>query len=160
MCMQDVPRFSMQDVPVVNITSAKPYLLQVRRLDAIVQSKLNQIEALRSQVLSCTSILSDTPPAPHNPQSRANAVARLVDLENEINADIDALVDVKREVSAVIYSLENALQIEILTRRYFEYQTWEQIAFECHVAYSHTHRIHQNALDKVQEKLNVKYETK
>ena len=135
-------------------TNAKTYLLQVRRLDAIVQSKLNQIETLRSQVSSCTSVLSDSPAGQHNPQSRSNAIATLVDLESEINADIDELVDIKREVSATVYSLDNALMIEILTRRYFEYQTWEQIAFECHVHYSHTHRIHQMALDKIQAKLN------
>lgn len=48
-----------------------------------------------------------------NQQKMADAVARYVDIQAEINADIDRLVDLKREIISVIEQLD-AISYDIL----------------------------------------------
>ena len=78
-------------------------------------------------------------------------------MQNEINRDIDRLVDVKREVMAVVDQLDPTC-IELLTKRYFDFKTWEQIAAEMGYSYQWVCGIvngkpglHIQALGKVQK---------
>lgn len=148
---------AMGVIGTIGVMGAKEYLRQVERLDAIIKGKLEAIEALRSTVLNCTAVLSDMPSGGHNPQSKSNAIAALVDLEAEINADIDKFVNTKREVMRVVESLSNPLHIEVLNRRYMSYQKWEQIAYECNVDYRWVHRLHCQALDLVDVILQTRH---
>ncbi len=76
--------------------TAKQYLSQAYRIDQRINSKLEQIVSLRALAAKATSTLSDTlPSGTRNVHSMEDIIAKMVDLENEINADIDTLVDLK-----------------------------------------------------------------
>ena len=50
-----------------------------------------------------TSTLSDTPPnGSSNVHSMKGIIVNMMELENEINADIDVLVDLKKEIMSII----------------------------------------------------------
>jgi DNA-directed RNA polymerase specialized sigma subunit len=80
----------------------------------------------------------------------ADAVCKIVDLQNEINRDIDRLVDLKRELVAVIKAVEDTEYQTLLEKRYLCFQTWEQIAVDMGYNVRHLYRIHDEALEKVQ----------
>ena len=79
----------------------------------------------------------------------ADAVCKIVDLQNEINRDIDRLVDLKRELVAAIKAVENTEYQTLLEKRYLCFQTWEQIAVDMGYNVRHLYRVHEEALEKV-----------
>ena len=74
--------------------TAKEYLSQARLLDARINAKIQQVAALNDLATHATATLTGMPRNPNRSESRmAEAVVKIVDLQNEINHDIDELVD-------------------------------------------------------------------
>jgi len=57
-------------------------------------------------------------------------IAKMIDLESEINRDIGTLVDLKRKFVAIIKKINNPEYQTLLELRYLCFKTWEQIAVE------------------------------
>ena len=85
-------------------------------------------------------------------------IVKMVDLENEINADIDSLVDLKAEMVSVIKNVRNPELQTLLELRYLCFKTWEQIAVELGYSIESIYRLHREALKniKMPRKLNSK----
>ena len=89
--------------------TAKEYLSQARLLDARINAKIQQVAALNDLATHATATLTGMPRNPNRSESRmAEAVVKIVDLQNEINHDIDELVDLKREITRRVKSIPNA----------------------------------------------------
>ena len=75
--------------------TVKEYLGQAYRIDQRINSKLEQVTSLRSLVTKAsTPTFSDMPrSATRNIHSMENLIVKIMDMEREINADIDYLVD-------------------------------------------------------------------
>lgn len=69
-----------------------------------------------------------------------------IDLQQEINADIDALVDLKRDIMNVIKAVQNQEAQTILEKRYLCFLTWETIATEMGYDLRYIHKMHNRAL--------------
>lgn len=130
--------------------TSKEYLSQARYLDMRINSKLDQIESLHELATRCTSTISGMP---HNPNRggspMADAICKIIDLESEINADIDKLVDLKREIVGVIKRIDNVELQTLLEKRYLCFMQWEQIAVDMCFSIQHVYRLHAEALDAV-----------
>ena len=130
--------------------TSKEYLSQARYLDMRINSKLDQIESLHELATRCTSTISGMP---HNPNCggspMADAICKIIDLESEINADIDKLVDLKREIVGVIKRIDNVELQTLLEKRYLCFMQWEQIAVDMCFSIQHVYRLHAEALDAV-----------
>ena len=88
--------------------TAKEYLGQAYRLDQRINSKLEQVLSLRDLTTKATATMSDIPGGgSRNVYRMQDIIGKIIDLENEINADIDQLVDLKCEMVATIKSVEN-----------------------------------------------------
>ena len=99
--------------------TAKEYLLQAKFLDMRINSKIQQVEALNDLATSASSVLTGMPRNPNKATSKmADAVAKIVDLQAEINHDIDELVDLKRSISLTIKSVPNPELQTPLEKRY------------------------------------------
>ena len=110
--------------------TAKEYLSQIRKIDIMINYKQKQLDELQHTADSITANVSSERVQSSGAQDRVGQiVAKIVDLRNEINRDIDRSVDIKREVMAVVDQLDPTC-IELLTKRYFDFKTWEQIAEE------------------------------
>jgi len=125
----------------------KAYLQQALRLDERIHSKIEQIESLNELATKCTSAITGMP---HNPSpstsTMADAVMKIVDLQEEIKADIDRLVDLKRELVQVIKSVDEIECQMLLELRYLCYKSWDEIAVEMGYTVRNIHYLHKQAL--------------
>ena len=130
--------------------STKDYLSQAYRIDQRINSKLAQVMSLRDLLGKATGTLSGAPKAATpNPHSMEDTIAKMVDLENEINDDIDALVDLKAEIMRRIKRVENTEYQTILELRYLCFKRWEDIAVELGYTQRHMLRMHDLALQSI-----------
>ena len=130
--------------------TAKEYLSQARFLDDRINSKIQQISSLNELATKCTATISDMPHSPNSGGSTmADAVCKIVDLQEEINRDIDRLVDLKREIMGVIKAVPNVEYQTILEKRYLCFISWEQIAVDMNYSMQHIHRMHSSALKEI-----------
>lgn len=128
----------------------KEYLAQAYRLDQRINSKLEQIVSLRELATKATSTLSDMPTSgTRNLQSMEGAIAKMVDLEAEINNDIDELIDLKRGIVNLIKQVQNTEYQTLLELRYLCFKTWEQIAVDMGYSSRNMFYIHDKALDSI-----------
>lgn len=130
--------------------TAKEYLSQAKFLDDRINSKIQQISSLNELATKCTATISDMPHSPNSGGSTmADAVCKIVDLQEEINKDIDRLVDLKREIMGVIKAVPNVEYQTILEKRYLCFISWEQIAVDMNYSMQHIHRMHSSALKEI-----------
>jgi len=127
--------------------TTKGYLGQAYRLDQRINSKLEQVASLNELATKCTSTLTDMPRNPNRGTSTmADAVAKIVDLQAEINEDIDRLVDLKRDMVRAIKAVDNTEYQTLLELRYLCFKTWEQIAVDMGYNVRHVYRLHDEAV--------------
>ena len=130
--------------------TAKEYLSQARFLDNRINSKIQQVSSLNELATKCTATISDMPHSPNKGKSTmADAVCKIIDLQEEINKDIDRLVDLKREIMGVIKAVPNVEYQTILEKRYLCFISWEQIAVDMNYSMQHIHRMHSSALKEI-----------
>lgn len=128
--------------------STKDYLSQAYRIDQRINSKLAQVMSLRDLLCKATGTLSGSPKAATpNPHSMEDTIAMMVDLENEINEDIDALVDLKAEIMRRIKRVENTEYQTILELRYLCFKRWEVIAVELGYDLRYLYKLHDQAME-------------
>ena len=131
--------------------TAKEYLSQAYRLDQRIDSKIAQVASLNDLATKCTATLTGMPRNPNRGGSTmADAVCKIVDLQEEINRDIDRLVDLKHEIVVVIKAVENPEYQVMLEKRYLSFQTWEQIAVDMNYSIQHIYRLREKAYAAVQ----------
>lgn len=130
--------------------NAREYLSQAHRLDQRIDAKIEQVASLNSMATKCTATLSGMP---HNPNrgtsSMADTIVKIIDLQHDINQDIDRLVDLKREIAAVINDVDNSECRILLELRYLCFKTWEQIAVDMNYGIDNIYKLHNKALRMV-----------
>lgn len=130
--------------------TARDYLGQAFRLDQRINSKIEQLGSLNDLATKCTSTISGMP---HNPNkgsdSMGTAVAKIIDLQEDINRDIDALVNLKKEIYSLIRNINNVECQTLLELRYLSFKTWEEIAVEMDYCIDNVYRLHRKALSLV-----------
>lgn len=137
--------------------NAKEYLSKARRLDVQIKFDLRELEHWRDLSAS----ISGCNFAPHYNASRnidppfVKCIDKIVDLEEKIQKEINSLILLKTEILEKIHSLENVDHQSVLELRYLSYQTWEQIAEELHYSIRWIYKLHEKALQELEEKMEV-----
>jgi hypothetical protein len=109
--------------------NAKEYLSQAFWLDQRIDSKLQQLDSLKSLAMKVTTTYGQERVSGTKEKSpMENTIVKLIDLEREIDKDIDKLVDLKREIIDIINQVENPTYRLLLELRYISGNTWEDIA--------------------------------
>lgn len=135
--------------------TTKAYLGQARFLDMRIKSKIQQIDSLRELATSCTAVLSDMPRNPNHGTSKVeNCVMKIIEVQEGLQDDINALVELKKEIMATIHAVEDVELQTLLEKRYLCFLSWERIAVEMHYSIQHIYRMHETALDAVTEILD------
>lgn len=130
--------------------TAKDYLSQGYRLDQRIKSKMEQISNLNDLATKATVAMSGMPHSPNRGSSTmANAVEKIIDLENEINAEIERLVILKQNIIDTIQSVEDMEYQTLLEKRYLCFQKWEQIAIDMDYSIDNVFKVHKKALAAV-----------
>ena len=127
--------------------TAKQYLKQARYLDERINTKIAQVSSLHNLATKATSTLSDMPGSPtRNTHRMEDIIIKILMLENEINADIDHLVDLKDEILSVIKAVDDEECRLLLEKRYLNFEQWEDIAAEMCTGVKNIYRLHDKAL--------------
>ena len=96
---------------------AKDFLNQAYLLDQRIKSKSEQIQSLNELATSCTATMTGMPHNPNRGTSRmADAVCKIIDLQNEIASDMDRLVQTKKDIVDVISRVEDVELRECLRK--------------------------------------------
>ena len=129
--------------------TAREYLEQGRHLDARIDAKIQQLDRLNAMAKNATSTLTGMPSSHNCAMSKLEEiVAKIVDLQNAINADIDQLVDLKRDIRALVEAVQSSDQKTLLEKRYLCFQPWEQIAIDMQFSLHHIYKVHAAALEE------------
>ena len=130
--------------------NAKEYLSQAYRIDQRINSKLEQVMSLRALLGKATGTLTGAPKAATpNPHSMEDTICKMVDMENEINADIDMLVDLKTEIMTCIKQVGNPEYQTLLELRYLCFKNWEDISTEMDYSLRRLYELHNLALEQI-----------
>ena len=87
--------------------------------------------------------------ATRNIHRMEDIIVKIMDLEEEVNKDIDALVDLKIDITHLIKLVDNHEYQIILEQRYLCFKTWEQISVDMGYSIQHTFRLHDKTLKEV-----------
>ena len=129
--------------------TAKEYLNQAYWLDRRIDSKLEQLSALKDMATKTTSVMSDDVVShTRNVHSMQDVIAKIIDMQAEINADIDQLVDLKREIMQVVKAVQNPEHQTLLELRYLCFKSWEDVAEELGYNVRHIYRLHDEAVEQ------------
>ena len=138
--------------------TAKEYLEQAYRLDQRINSKIAQMDALRSLAEKSTATIRKEPANGGNGRLMEETIIKIVDMEREISAEIDRLVDLKREIAEVISRVENPEAQMVLEMRYLCYKRWVEIREAMNCSERTILRRHKEGLEAVESILeNKKY---
>ena len=128
----------------------KEYLSQAYHLDQRINSKIEQLKRWQDLAIKATSTLSKTSSCSYeNSHKMEDNMVKIIDLKNEINNDIDRLIDLKKDIMALIKAVKNPEYQTLLELRYLCFKKWEQIAVEMDYSIQHIFRIHNKALEKI-----------
>ena len=132
--------------------NTKEFLRQYTNANNSINTKLDQISQLRSLATKSTTVLSDSKVSSGISHDKIpKIVAKIIDMERQVDEEIDALQDIKKSVIDVIYNIDDAKLREVLERRYINDQKWEQIAFEMGYDIRWIYRMHGQALCRIQK---------
>lgn len=128
--------------------NAKEYLSQAIWLDQMIDSKLEQLETLKSLSMKVTtSFTQEKISGGTVEKSRMeNTIVKVIDLEHEINEDIDRFVDLKRDIQDTINKMENINYQLLLEMRYLSGKNWEEIAEQLNYNNRTVFKVHGRAL--------------
>jgi hypothetical protein len=139
--------------------AVKEYLSQAYRIDQRINSKINLVSSLRELATRVTSTMSDIPPSGlRNVHRMEDIICKMIDLESDIHADIDLLIDLKRDIVMLIQSVADPDYQTILELRYLCFKPWEQIAVDMGYNIRYLYKLHGRALESC--KINFKEDTK
>ena len=133
---------------------AKEYLIQLQKLDRLIENKLAEKDMWKAMATSTTQHMTpDRVQNSGNVHKMADAVHKIIELEAEINACVDRLVDTKREVISTLEML-NPTEYDLLHKVYVQYMTFDDVAIKKGKSYSWVTTVHGRALKNVQDMLD------
>ena len=139
---------------VIPVIDAVAYLRQVELCDAHIKNLLEEVHRLKDLIRHITATLKpDVVSHSGNQDKMAEAVAKIVDLEYEINAAVDDYIDKRNEIVSIIKEINVPDQVSVLHKLYIEQKTWLEIATEMHMTERNAQYIHGRALQSVRRLL-------
>lgn len=127
----------------------KDCLRRIRCLDVYIDQKIKELESLRAAAVRIGGANYARDPVTGGRKQCAGytgIVERIVDLEQEIEAEIDRFADERHETINRIQSLESPLYADILFKRYVEYKSLYEIAKELGYSYIYVRELNGRAV--------------
>lgn len=129
---------------------AKGYLEEIRRLDKLISSLVDEYESIKSLATRITATYEGEMVQSSRKQDKlGDIVVKLVDYEHKINAEIDKYVDTRENILQVIQLLDIPDYVNVLYKRYYQYKKWELIACEMGYSLRGILKLHGRALNAV-----------
>ena len=134
--------------------NARDFLKQTKKLDKMIENKLIEKEQWKSIATGTTAQMGgERVQTSGSQQKMADAIARFIDIEKEIDDCIDQLIDTKNDVITVIEQL-NASEYDLLHKVYVQFFTLQEVADLYEKSTSWAKTIHKRGLKNVQRILD------
>lgn len=133
------------------------YLNQIKRMDTKINNDIEELASLQALATKTTSALGGNKVHVSGSQQKmADCVIKIAELKEKIDREIDVYVECKDKVKQFVHEACDADSCRLLYLRYFQFETWENIAEEMKFSYQWVAGgLHKRALSQVQEKLNA-----
>lgn len=126
---------------------AKTELNGIRYIDIEIDIMLREVERLRALLdVASTGLTAERVQSTRRGDIIPRTVAKIIDLEQQINGYIDQLVDRKAQAEYKLARVSDETQRNIIKLRYFEGKRWEDIAEEMDYSLPWVYRLHDRAL--------------
>lgn len=139
----------------MNNQEKKEYLLGYQRLNQRINRLLLEQQQWRELATRVSPNLSGMPRGGGGGGTQG-AISKIVDLETEINAEIDKLVEKRKEIEGIIRAVEDSTLQTLLEYRYINGKKWEEIALMMGYDYRYILKIHGKALSLLPSDLGKK----
>ena len=139
------------------------FLSKAFKVDKQIDLDTAKLESMRD-ALHGKAMNYENDGSQHNPNGNSveNAILKVIEYNEKINAEIDELIDLKLEIEKIVNKVTDDIQREILTRKYLLFQTWDGyydkkaeqyvkgIYDEMHYSRRRIFQLHLNALDCIE----------
>lgn len=133
---------------------AKEYLEQIAKIDTYIKNKLIERKQWQDIATGITAELGrERVQSSGDKQRMATAIARYLDIEQEIDGCIRSLTEQRKEIIAVIEQLE-AEEYDFLHMVYVQHIPLKKVAEIKHYSYSWVTTFHGRVLQQVQKILD------
>ena len=134
------------------------YLKEIKRIDASIIADMEELATLEALAMKTTAVMGgERVQSSGSQQKMADCVVKIADLKSQIANELDELLELKREAREILCRACDAECITLLHKRYFLFETWEQIAVEMNFTYQWvSDGLHKKALSQFQRVLNKK----
>ena len=125
----------------------KEFLKKGRNLNDEINADVQALVKLRALVYGTAARYDNVRVQTSPGNTQENNIIKLIELENKINAKIDRLIDYQSKMHDLINFIDNTRYRTLLTERYINCKTWEEIAAEFKFKdVRHIYRLHGEAL--------------
>ncbi len=132
--------------------TAKEYLKQAFYLNQRIESDLKEVSELKAMAkrIECSGFEEH-----HNPNHGTEApfvitLEKVWALEQQIDAEVDRLVDLKAEIRSIIGEVQDTGQQLLLRHRYIHFRPWEEVEAELGVQSRWAFTLHNRAIQSVE----------
>ena len=130
---------------------AKAYLNQAREAERAYRLARDKANSYAQLIMGGKAVKYDSDGSTHekNDNTVEKSYCCLVDYQAEADRLMMEMLGVRQQVEKVIGTVPDAVQREVLTRRYIIGQRWEDIAFVMNYNIRHIYKIHGAALQSM-----------
>ena len=133
---------------------AKEYLLSIKNLMCIIANDKQKANIYREMAVSPSSSSVDGDRVCTSPSECAQFeqfIHKAEAVEETVNQKYDILQRMKAEMFQQIMMIDNCVYCRILSLRYIDLLSWEQISDSVSLSQSHVYRLHRQALDEFEK---------
>ena len=136
----------------------KQYLSQIRRLDRQIQNKLSELYNLK-MMASSISVYNDGErvQTSGNKDQLGAVVAKIVDMEKEVDKMVDLFVYTRNKIIGQIDSMDDLDSYDILSMRYVAGKTFHEISEKTGWSIRKVFSLHGKALLEFEKKFGREY---
>ena len=136
----------------------KQYLSQIKRLDRQIQNKLSELYNLKMMASSISvSNEGERVQTSGNKDQLGAVVAKIVDMEKEVDKMVDLFVDTRSEIISQIDSMDDLDSYDILSMRYVAGKTFHEISEKTGWSIRKVFSLHGKALLEFEKKYGREY---
>lgn len=128
--------------------TTKEWLCRAQNIDREIGQLMRERRKAWDRAVSITSRLNATCVASTKDPHKYDA---LIEYDAELDRRIDSLYDTKLEIQKAIWAVQDGTLRAVLSGRYLEGKTWEQIAVELNYSYMQICRLHGKALAEIKD---------
>ena len=127
---------------MTSLENPKEYLRHLRRLEVCIEQRQEELNRLRELIGVHAVDYGERVQTSASADGIPNELIRRVELEADISRKIERFLQLKHKIINEIQSLDNAVYVSILYKRYVEYKSLEEIAVEMNYSYRQVLRLH------------------